>query len=104
MTINWNNIRDQVTVLASQILSGYEHQALMDFDSFRKRVQADVDEWAQAFVKGELDTDELTSLVEGEKDLLELHALKQKIFVKKAFDDFTAGVVSIITEAITKLI
>lgn len=104
MTIDWNNIRSQVEVLAAQILAGYEHQALADFDSFKARVQADVEAWATSFVKGEINADELQELIEGEKDLLELHSLKQAIFAKKAFDDFTAGVIAIITDAITKLI
>ena len=104
MNVDWNNIKQQVVELATEILGKYETQVLSDFNDFKKSVEADIEEWVTAYAAGDLKKDELEDLVLGEKDLLTLHALKQKGLGKVALDQFTAGVFSILTKAVTSLI
>lgn len=103
-TLSWKEIEQQVIALAATIFGKYESEALSDFTEFKRATEVDLQAWVRAYMQKEISTDELKELVLGQKDLLKLHALKQKGLSKIALDEFTSGVFNIITQAITKLI
>lgn len=98
--IDWHSIESQVTELALLIFKGYTTQALSDLNDFRINAQSDLTDWVLSLKSGEISTEEFDELVMGEKELLELKALKQAGLGQVALDEFTAGVLQIVMTAV----
>ena len=94
--IDWKTIETQVAQLAKDILKGYTKQALTDLNQYRSGVQIKLNKWLLALKNGEIDQEEFDDLVLGEKDLVELRALKLFGLGQVALDTFTDGLLKII--------
>ena len=103
-TIDWNaivkDVEAQVIALAEEILKGYVGQAKLDAANFLQNSKVSLQKWATMLATGMIDKDEFQSLVKGQLDVAELHALKQAGLAKIRIDQFVSGVVRILTSVV----
>ncbi len=91
-----HDAEQQIAQLAGQLLKKFKSQAVADGQNFVQVTKADLTEWVSALEAGELDKDDFASLVRGEKDLAEMHALKQQGLAQIDIDAFTNGITQIL--------
>ena len=80
------------------------HKPLRILKLFLARSRDAFETWVGGLAKGELTSEEFTSLVKGQLDVAELHALKQAGLAQARVDEFKQGVLNIITTAVTTAI
>jgi hypothetical protein len=97
--IDWKNIERQTASLAQTILGGFVQQATKDAQAFRVRAEQQIAGWLQELRDGEITKKNFESLVRGERDLAEMHALKQAGLAHAALDAFTSGFMEIVLTA-----
>ena len=104
MTIDWNQIvkdvEAQVLALAEEIFEQYAKEATADAKTFLVSSKDKLERWSRLLVNGELDKDEYQSLVKGQLDVAELHALKQAGLAQVRIDMFISGVIKILTSVV----
>lgn len=81
----------------------FKEAAISDARDFFTSSQEDLRRWADKFGAGELTQRELKSLVRGEQDLLEMHALHQSGVVKVRTDMFVNGIIDLTVNTIIKV-
>lgn len=94
------NIEDQSKQLAEILFRQFSRQAVTDAQDFLARSRDDLERWTGELVRGEIDEDDLASLIRGKKDLAEMRALKQAGLAQVSIDTFTNGVIEIAINAI----
>src|SRR5438045_389736 len=97
--IDWNSIEAQTVTLAKTILQGYVQEATSGMRAFQAETQGQIAEWLDQLHKGEITEKNFRSLVRGERDLAEMHALKQAGLTQIAIDTFTRGFMEIVINA-----
>ncbi|WP_103030259.1 hypothetical protein [Salinibacter altiplanensis] len=70
-------LRDEITDLAETHLQEMQEAALEDGEAFLNQTRDDLERWSRLLEQGELSQEEFESLVRGQKDLVEMEALKQ---------------------------
>ncbi len=98
--INWNailkDVEKQVAALAEKILKDYEKEAILDAKNFLENSKSSLVRWVSKLQKGEIDQDEFKSLVRGQLDVAELHAMKRAGLAEVKLDEFKNGVIQIL--------
>jgi ATP-dependent Clp protease ATP-binding subunit ClpA len=64
--------------LAKESLGGFGTEALRDSRDFIEKTKDDLERWIQQVQAGELSKQDFEWLLQGKKDLLEMHSLEQK--------------------------
>jgi len=98
-TIDWNLIEKQTATLAETLLNGFVKQAVNDARDFKQRAEKQIAEWLVDLAKGDITRKNFASLVRGERDLAEMHLLKQEGLSKVTLDTFTGGFIEIVLNA-----
>jgi hypothetical protein len=98
------SIEEQSQLLAEKLFHQFTRQAAADTRDFLDQSRADIERWAGELTRGEIDEDDLASLMRGEKDLAEMRALKQAGLAQVSLDTFTNGVIDIAISAIVAAI
>src|SRR5690242_7425869 len=93
------SVEDQAKALAEKLFKGYTQQATRDVRGFLQTSKDDLKDWIEELARGDLDKDEFDSLVKGQADLAEMHALKQAGLAAVQIDTFVNGVLDIIVSA-----
>ncbi|WP_103020845.1 hypothetical protein [Salinibacter altiplanensis] len=70
-------LRDEITDLAETHRQEMQEAALEDGEAFLNQTRDDLERWSRLLEQGELSQEEFESLVRGQKDLVEMEALKQ---------------------------
>ena len=99
-----DSIEAQSKALAEQLIGQFTKQAIADTKDFVEKSRGDWERWAGELARGEIDEDDLESLVRAEKDVAEMRALKQAGLAQVTLDTFTKGVLDIAISAITAAI
>lgn len=94
------SIEVQSQELAEQLIGQFTKQAVADTKDFLEKSRDDIERWTGELVRGEIDEDDLESLVRSEKDVAEMRALKQTGLAEVTLDTFTKGVLDIAVSAI----
>jgi hypothetical protein len=106
--INFQNVFDTlkqgIVDLAKTTGAQYATQAEADGQSFLDSSKADLQNWSTQLVNGTLSKDDFTDLLQGQKDLFELTALKQAGIAAIALDTFKNGVFDLIEKTVFALI
>lgn len=89
--VNWKSIEKQTAMLAQTLLSGFTKQAVSDARDFQAKAQDQIAEWLVDLANGDITKKNFESLVRGERDLAEMHALKRVGLGQVALDTFTKG-------------
>lgn len=95
----FKSIEDQSRALAEKLFKRYTSQALSDVKEFLQQSKDDLKRWIEELARGEIDKDELESLVHGQADVAEMRALKQAGLAAVQIDTFTNGVFDIVVSA-----
>jgi len=64
--------------LAKELLGGFKAEALRDSRVFIKKTKDDLERWIKQLQTGELTKQEFEFLLQGKKNLMEMHSLEQK--------------------------
>jgi len=98
-SVDWKSIEEQTAILAKVLLKGFAEQAVQDAVDFRAKAEQHIAEWRLDLANGDITKKNFESLVRGERELAEMHALKQKGLSKVALDTFTNGFIEIVLNA-----
>jgi hypothetical protein len=91
---------------AAKSYSDFKTEAINDAQSFFQDAEQDLVRWTSMLgdgTGGTLSDDDFTSLVEGERTLLELHALKQAGLAEARWDLFTSGLLDLTAQTALKV-
>lgn len=97
-------VRSGVAGLAAKTLGGFISEAESDAESFVRSAQVDIQKWMIQLAAGELDEDDFVDLLAGEKDLAQLQLLKAKGIAQIKLDEFTNGLLELVTKSVTSLL
>jgi hypothetical protein len=93
---NW---KTAVGALIQKNFSDFVNEAQSDATAFLNEAKEDLIKWTDLLAAGSIDKDEFTALVDSDKDLLELHALKQAGLAQARWDLFVNSVIQITISA-----
>ncbi|HST31388.1 MAG TPA: hypothetical protein VLK27_11185 [Chthoniobacterales bacterium] len=93
------SVEDQAKALAQKMFKQYTRQAASDVKDFIQKSRDSLKRWIEELARGEMDKDEFESLVRGQADLAEMHALKQAGLATVQIDTFVDGVLDIVISA-----
>jgi hypothetical protein len=91
---------------AAKSYSDFKSQASNDAQSFFNDAEQNLVRWTSMLgdgTNGTLSENDFTSLVEGERTLLELHALKQAGLAEARWDLFTNGILNLTVQTALKV-
>lgn len=95
----FKSIEDQAKALAQKLFKQYTQQAVSDAKDFLEKTKEDLKRWIEELARGEMTKDEFESLVQGQADLAEMHALKQAGLAAVQIETFTNGLLDIVVNA-----
>jgi hypothetical protein len=88
-----NNLKTAIDVIIQKNYADFVNEAGTDATTFLNEAKNDLVRWTGLFAASSIDKDEFTVLVESDKDLLELHALKQAGLAQARWDLFVNSVI-----------
>lgn len=94
-----SNWKTAISALIQKNFSDFVIQAQSDATAFLDEAKNDLVKWTNLLATGSIDKDEFTALVDSDKDLLELHALKQAGLAQARWDLFVNSVIQITISA-----
>lgn len=92
-------IEKQAAALAKKMFAQYAQQAVRDAKDYLDNAQLDLKRWTDELARREIDKDEFRSLIQGQKDLAQMHALKQAGLAQVQIDRFVDGLFDIVVSA-----
>ena len=95
----FKSIEDQAKSLAEKMFKQYAHQAVSDVNDFIQTSRDDLKRWIEELARREIDKEEFESLVKGQADLAEMHALKKAGLAAVQIDSFVNSVLDIVVSA-----
>lgn len=108
MAINFDTIfstlKDGVFDLAKNSLNDFVSQAQADGTSVLNSMKRNLQKWTTQLANKEMSVDDFSDLVLGQKDLLELVALKQAGLALIRIDQFRTDLLNLVVSTITKAI
>src|SRR5260370_33072288 len=90
------SIEEQSKSLAEKLFKQYTQQAFTDIRDFLRKSKADLERWIQELDRGQIDKDELKSIVQGQLGVAEMRALKHAGLARVRIAIFTTGVIVIV--------
>jgi hypothetical protein len=99
-----NTLKNGVINLAETDVKDFVAQATQDGQAILATLNADLQTWTQQVANGQLSASDLADLVLGQKDEIEMVALKQAGLAEIEVDQFKADVFNLITTTLTALI
>jgi hypothetical protein len=78
----------------------YKKSAEEDITAFYKSCEKDLEHWITEYASGDIDQDDLSSLVKGQKELLSMEALTQKGIALSALQKFRDDAVDLVLDTI----
>ena len=97
-------LKNGIVNLAETDVKNYIAQATQDGQAILTQLNDDLKTWTQQAASGQISAADLEDLVLGQKDEIEMIALKQAGFAEIAADQFKADVFNLITTTLTALI
>lgn len=91
-------IRQSARALAQGSFGSYAAQATADAEEFVERLKPDLERWASELAEGEITKDEFESLVEGQRNLAEMLALKEAGLAEAQIHNFQSRILEIIVQ------
>lgn len=108
MNIDFQNVlqtlKQGITTIAEKDIKDYVAAATADGQAILTSLKTDLENWTKELAMGTLNKSEFTDLVQGQKDELELVALKQAGLAEIAVDQFKQDVFNLVSSTITALI
>ena len=95
-------IQKGIVEIAVDTLDDFATQAIDDGNDFIEDTKEDLERWTKLLAKGELSKDDFTFLIQSQKDLFNLHALKQAGLALIAAQKFRDAVIDLMISAASK--
>jgi len=95
-------VKDELPDLGKELLGDLKDQGIHDAKGFLDDTKNDLKRWTQLLAKGQLNKDEFNFLVRSQKDLFDLHSLKQAGLALITAQKFRDGVVDLVASAASK--
>ena len=92
-------VGQKLTDIASETAGEFRDAAIADGKAFVEASRESLKRWTKKLAVGELTAEEFTDLLEGEKDLAEMAALKQTVITKVQLNKFRDGLIGVIAAA-----
>jgi hypothetical protein len=99
-----NTLKKSLGELAKEYGRQYKDAIIKDGTDFVLQTQAKLDEWLQMVVKGQLTKDDLDYLLEGQKDLMQMEALKNAGLALAQKDKLQKAILETIAGSILKMV
>ena len=96
----FEELKDNATKLIKLTVSNFKDQAEKDTKKFLEESKDNLERWTRLLINGELSTSEFEFLVESQKDLLVLNALRQSGLAKIRVDHFKNSLLNLIVDTI----
>jgi len=103
-TAIFNSLVKEVSNIAETSLKDYIDQARFDGENILGAMKTNLQKWAVQLSRGEISADEFTFLVLGQRDLLEVVALKQAGLASIRADEFKNSVLNLIVSTVINAI
>ena len=97
-------LEDGVVDLAKSKFKGLTKQATADGKKLLSTIKEDLARWTRLLAEGLITKAEFETLLVGQKDLIEMSALKQAGLTLVKIDEFKDGIFNLITDTVTGLI
>jgi hypothetical protein len=108
MAFDFNNVLNTLKAgiinLAETDVKNYVAQATQDGQAILTELETDLENWAEQVASGTLSASDFQDLLLGQKDELEMVALKQAGLAEITIDQFKADVITLITTTISALV
>jgi hypothetical protein len=108
MTIDFENVlqtlKQGITGIAEKDLADYVSAATADGQAIINNLKDDLENWTNELAAGSLSKSDFADLVLGQKDEIEMVALKQAGLAEIAADQFKLDICKLITTTISALI
>jgi hypothetical protein len=97
------NLQTGLTALAQQAFNQYSgvavDMAIASGQQFFHRYDAELEDWKNQLVEGDMDEDDLRWLLQARDDLVNLETLKKEGLAKVALDSFVLGLIEVVISA-----
>lgn len=100
----FSTLKTGILSLAKTSFSDYLNDAVADGNSIIDDLKTNIESWSQLLADGDIDEDNFKSLIQGQKDLLEMMALTEAGMTEIQIDKFKNGVFDLITNAVMGLV
>ena len=104
LTKVFNNLKTGIADLAEKDVKDYIAEATTDGQALLNELKADLANWTQELLNKQLSEDDFKDLVLGQKDEIEMVALKEAGIAEIKADQFKIDVINLIITTITALI
>ena len=104
LTKVFDTLKTGIINLAEKDVKDYITEATSDGQAILNELKADLENWTQELFSKELSESDFKDLVLGQKDELEMVALKEAGIAEIQADQFKIDVINLITTTITALI
>jgi len=91
-------LKDGLDILVQNLLVEHKTKVLEGSKAFLEDCEEDLQKWTEQLANGELSADDFKFLVEGKKDLLEVHLHAQIGLTKVALDKFRSALVQLVVQ------
>jgi hypothetical protein len=92
----FTTLLNNITALAKEQLKDYVSQAVTDGENMLQQLKQQLQQWTQELQTGELTGNDFAFLLQGEKEEVEMVALKQEGLAAVRIDMFKAALVNMI--------
>lgn len=99
-----DKLKDEVTKLALSSFNQYKNEAKADALKLLEELKVNLATWTLQLAEGKLSRDDFEFLVLGQKELVEMNALKQAGLTLIKTDEFKNSLLKLITKTIAGLI
>jgi hypothetical protein len=97
-------IKQGIVSIAADSLKDFSKEAIADGNEILRGIEPKLKKWSLEVAEGKMTPDDLKDLVLGEKDNMQLVALKHKGFAMIRADKFKADVLHLIIKTITAVV
>ena len=94
-----DDVEKKLVAIASETAGEFKDAAIADGKAFVEASKESLKRWVKMLASGELSEADFADLVEGEKDLAEMVALKQTVITKVQLNKFKDGLIGAVTKA-----
>jgi hypothetical protein len=100
----FNDLKEGVVSIAENTLHEYENEAKADGQKLVEELKENLQQWTKEVEAGSLSWDDLRYLLQEEKDLSEMVALKQAGLAEVRIDEFRNNIINMIVSTVTGLV
>jgi hypothetical protein len=103
-TAVFDTLKNGVISLAQATFKNYVNEAQSDGQAMLDQMKTDIEDWTNQYTTGAISQDELSFIIQGRKEDLEVAALTQAGIAQAQLDGFKTGVINLVEKTIFSLV